>query len=304
MTITQSTIRSNNRPPWMEKPGRVAEVLRGTAVVVILILVIYPCLSVLMTSLASEHDIVRQGGLVLFPTHPTLAAYRAIFSGGVVARSLVVSVVITVIGTVVSMAITTAMAYGLSRPGVTGGRFMLLAAVFTILFSPGIIPSYLVVKQLGLLNSYAALILPVMINAFNMVILRNFFMNIPGELIDSARIDGAGDLAILLRLILPLSKGVLAVITLFYAVNYWNAFFTALLYLDDSSKWPLSLILRLYVLQGQPLGGADQQAGQLNAPTQSIQMAVVMIALIPILCLYPFLQRYFTKGVLTGAIKG
>lgn len=294
---------TQQRPAWMERSGRTAQVAKAVAVVLIMILVLYPCLSVLMTSLATEKDIVRQGGLVLFPLHPTLAAYRMIFAGGVIVHSLLVSVAITVIGTAASMAATVAMAYGLSRPGVTGARLVLLLALFTLLFTPGIIPSYLVVKELGLLNSYASLILPVLINAFNMVVLRNFFMGIPRELIDSARIDGAGDIGTLFRIVLPLSKGVLAVITLFYAVNYWNAFFTALLYINNSAKWPLSLILRLYVLEGQPFPNASS-SGQVSAPVQSVQMAVVMIALVPILLLYPFLQRYFTKGVLTGAIKG
>lgn len=291
------------RPSWMEKPGRISQVLKTAVVVVILIVVLYPCLSVLMTSLATQREITNQGGLVLFPTHPTLAAYKTIFSNSIVVHALLVSVGVTVVGTTASVVVTTAMAYGLSKPGVTGSRPMLYLALFTLLFTPGVIPSYLLVKELGLLNSYAALILPTIVNAFNMVVLRNFFMSIPTELLDSARVDGAGDLAILLRMTIPLSKGVLAVVTLFYAVTYWNAYFQALLYLDDVAKWPLSLVLRLYVLQGQPFPGGDSSLAS-GAPVQSVQMAVVVTALLPILCVYPFLQRYFTKGVLTGAIKG
>ncbi len=179
-------------------------------------------------------------------------------------------------------------------------------ALLSLLFQPGIIPSYLVVKQLGLLNSYASLILPVMLNGFNLVVMRQFFMEIPHELIDSARIDGAGELRILLQLVLPLSGAILAVIALLYAVFYWNAFFQALLYLQDSSMWPLQLVLRQYVIQGSPLPGVTAYAapGGSPPPTQSIQMAVVVVATIPILVVYPFLQKYFSKGVLTGAIKG
>ena len=176
-----------------------------------------------------------------------------------------------------------------------------MLALTTLLFTPGIIPNYLAVKQYGLLNSYASLILPVLVNsAFNLVVLRQFFMNIPGELLDSARIDGANDWDILTKIIIPLSKAVIAVVALFYAVSYWNDFFTALLYLNDSAMWPLQLVLRLYVVQGAPLPSAGDVAE--NAPPlQSIQMAVVVIAMIPILCVYPFLQRYFTRGVLSGA---
>ena len=162
------------------------------------------------------------------------------------------------------------------------------------------------VKQLGLLNSYASLILPVALNAFNLVVMRQFFLEIPHELVDSAKIDGASELRILWSVVLPLSGAVVAVIALLYAVFYWNAFFQALLYLSDSSMWPLQLVLRQYVIQGSPLPGvtAYSAPGGAPPPTQSIQMAVVVVATIPILLVYPFLQRYFTKGVLTGAIKG
>jgi ABC-type glycerol-3-phosphate transport system permease component len=172
-----------------------------------------------------------------------------------------------------------------------------------MLFTPGIIPSYLVVKELGLLGSYAALILPVAINVFNLVVMRQFFMEIPEELLDSARIDGASELRILWSIVIPLAKPVIAVIGLFYAVSYWNAFFHALLYLNDHSQWPLQLIVRMYVLQGSSLAAAGAGDGTPLAP-QSLQMAVVILAVIPILMIYPFLQRYFTSGVLSGAIKG
>ncbi len=212
---------------------------------------------------------------------------------------------ITAVGTLLSLAVTTGLAYGLSRP-VVGRRPLLMLALLSLLFQPGIIPSYLVVKQLGLLNTYASLIVPVALNAFNLVVMRQFFMDIPQELIDSAKIDGAGELHILFRIVLPLSGAVLAVVALLYAVFYWNAFFQALLYLQDSAMWPLQLVLRQYVIQGSPLPGvtAYSAPGGSPPPTQSIQMAVVVVATLPILLVYPFLQKYFTKGVLTGAIKG
>jgi putative aldouronate transport system permease protein len=198
------------------------------------------------------------------------------------------------------------LAYACSRP-ILGGRVILMLALLTLLFPPGIIPSYLVVKQLGLLNNYASLILPVLLSAFNFVVLRQFFMNIPRELTDSARIDGASDVGILLKIVLPLSKPVLAVVALFYAVTtYWNSFFPALLYLSDNSKWPLQLVARQYVLQGSPMLGSTAYGAASSAPppAQSLQMAVVVVAIVPILIVYPFLQKYFTRGVLSGAIKG
>ncbi|MFD3947132.1 carbohydrate ABC transporter permease [Streptomyces sp. NPDC058579] len=286
----------------MEKPTRLGLLLKGLVLVLVVSAVAYPLLGVIGTSFASQTDIIRSPGLVLWPDHPTLEAYRTVLSGGVVTRALLTSLVVTLVGTACSLLATIGMAYGLSRRDVVGSRFILMTALFTMLFDPGIIPKFLTVKELGLYNSLAALVLPTMVSAFNLVVLRSFFMNLPEELYDAAKVDGAGDFRTLVRIVLPLSKAVLAVIGLFYAVTYWNAFFNAMLYLNDAEKWPLAMVLRTFVLQGQSLEGAS--VGESVAPQQAVQMAVLVIAVIPILCVYPFLQRYFTKGVLTGAIKG
>ncbi|MFD9602113.1 carbohydrate ABC transporter permease [Streptomyces sp. NPDC059970] len=286
----------------MERPTRIGQTAKAIAIVVVVLAVAYPLVGVIGTSFASQTDIIKSSGLVLWPDHPTLDAYRTIFTGGVVTRALIVSVGITVLGTLASLLVTVGMAYGLSRRDVTGSRFILMTALFTMLFNAGIIPNFLLVKGLGLYDTYAALVMPTLVSAFNLVVLRSFFMNLPEELYDAAKVDGAGDFRILVRIVLPLSKAVLAVISLFYAVTYWNAFFNSLLYLNDSDKWPLPMVLRTYVLQGQSLNAAS--AGEVLAPQQAVQMAVLVIAVVPILCVYPFLQRYFTKGVLTGAVKG
>ncbi|WP_327349191.1 carbohydrate ABC transporter permease [Streptomyces sp. NBC_01321] len=286
----------------MERPTRVGQIAKVVAIVVVVLAVAYPLVGVIGTSFASQTDIIKSSGLVLWPDHPTLDAYRTIFTGGVVTRALIVSVGITVLGTLASLLVTVGMAYGLSRRDVTGSRFILMTALFTMLFNAGIIPNFLLVKGLGLYDTYAALVMPTLVSAFNLVVLRSFFMSLPEELYDAAKVDGAGDFRILVRIVLPLSKAVLAVISLFYAVTYWNAFFNSLLYLNDSDKWPLPMVLRTYVLQGQNLNAAS--AGEVLAPQQAVQMAVLVIAVVPILCVYPFLQRYFTKGVLTGAVKG
>lgn len=290
-------------PPWMEEPTRLGRLLKGVALVVICALVIYPFLIVLGTSLAPRQEIIDGGGFVLIPHHPTLEAYRVVLSGGVVARSAVVSIGITLVGTAASLVCTVMLAYGLSRPHTTGTRPILLLMLGTFLFAPGIIPNYLVVKQLGLLDSYAALVVPVLLNAFNVVVVRAFFQAIPDELIDAARIDGAGEVRILTRIVLPLSRAVLAVVALYYAVSYWNTFFNAILYLSDSSRWPLQVILRKYVIQGDSMT-ATALGVQTLPPSQSLQMAVLVIAIVPIAAVYPFLQKYFVRGVLTGAIKG
>nr|WP_175609344.1 carbohydrate ABC transporter permease [Peterkaempfera griseoplana] len=298
-----SARRSGNaRPAWVESPSRVGRAAKALLLVLITLAVIYPIVGVVGTSLSDQATISVNGGLVLIPTHPQLDAYREIFAGGVVSRALLVSLGITLCGTAASVLVTVGMAYGLSRPEVTGSRVILMVALLTMLFNPGIIANFLTVKSLGLYNSFAALVLPSLVSAFNLVVLRSFFMGLPGELLDSARVDGAGDFRILVRVVLPLSKAAIAVITLFYAVSYWNAFFNALLYLQDSAKNPLPMVLRSFVIGGQSLHEAA--AGEIPAPQQAVQMAVLVVALVPILCVYPFLQRYFTKGVLTGAVKG
>ncbi len=295
---------SAGRPPWMEKPSAAGRVAKTLLMIVLAFVMIFPFVYVIAVSFSNYQDVIG-GGLILFPRHPTLDAYTTIFRGGIVTNALIVSVGLTFVGTLTNMVMTVTMAYGLTRPSVAGSKFILALVLFTLLFTAGIIPNYLLVKQLGLINSYPSLILPGAISAFNLVVIRQFFMNLPPELLESARIDGANDLWILLRIILPLSKPVLAVIALFYGVAHWNDFFAATLYLNDSTKWPIQLVLRQYVLQGSVLAGSvTPDPSQPAPPAQTIQMAVVVIATVPILVVYPFLQRYFTKGVLSGAIKG
>ncbi|MFN8633328.1 MAG: carbohydrate ABC transporter permease [Chloroflexota bacterium] len=297
--------RRVERPAWMERETFFERAVKLLVLTLISVLVIYPFITVVATSLATQEEITRNGGLiVLWPRQPSLGAYKSILAGGIVTRATMVSIGVTVVGTLLSLVTTTAMAYALSRP-IVFGRAILMLVLFTLLFAPGIIPNYLVVKQLGLLNTYAALILPVMISAFNLVVMRQFFMGIPQELIDSARIDGAGDLKILTHIVLPLSGAVIAVVALFYAVAYWNAFFNAMLYLNDNGKWPLQLVLRNYVVQAAPIPGIASTVDDGGLPpAEAMHMAVLVVALVPILLLYPFLQRYFTRGVLSGAIKG
>lgn len=289
--------------PWMERPSLLGRVAKTVLLVLIAIVMVFPFMYVIAVSFSSYKDVLG-GGLILFPANPTLEAYREVLANGIVTRALPVSTGITLFGTLTSLVLTVTMAYGLSRTNVPGSRFLLFVVLFTMLFWPGLIPSYLLVKQLGLLDTYASLVLPGAISAFNLIIIRNFFMGLPEELIESARLDGASDWHILRFIMLPLSKAVLAVIGLFYGVGYWNEFFNAILYLNDPSKWPMQLVLRQYVLQGSALAGAVADPSIAPPPTQTIQMAVVVLATVPILLVYPFLQKYFTRGVLTGAIKG
>ncbi|WP_327397799.1 carbohydrate ABC transporter permease [Streptomyces phaeochromogenes] len=289
------------RPAWMEKPRPLTQAAKAVALVAVVLLVCVPFLVILSTSLASPEEVVDNGGWVLWPTEPTIQAYRDILDGGIVTHALGVSAGVTVVGTLCSLFCTVTLAYALSRPGVFGGRPVLLLVLFTFLFPPGMIPSFLLVKELGLLDSYGSLIFPVLINVFNLVVLRGFFQSIPDELYEAARLDGAGDWRVLWSVVLPLSKAALAVVGLFYAVAYWNSWFYASLYLE-SDHWPLQQVLRTYVVAGSGLTDTATSEGTVNAP-QTVQMAVLVIATVPILLVYPFLQKYFTKGVLTGAVK-
>jgi putative aldouronate transport system permease protein len=303
------TTRQAPRPAPRRRPRTVGSIvgrgLKGLVLGIAVFFVLAPFLGVVSTSIASPEVLNAAGGFVFLPTSFSLDAYTAIFSGGVVTQALVVSAGVTAAGTGLSLLCSTLLAYSLSFPGSFAHRPILFTVLLTLFFVPGIIPSYLVVKELGMLDSYWALILPTAVSGFNVIVLRAFFMGIPRELIESARIDGAGQLAIFGRIVLPLSKAVLAVVGLFYAVGYWNSFFTALLYMYDSAKWPLQLVLRTYVVNGSTLGGADLGAvGEVLPPQNSIQMATLIISIVPILLVYPFLQRHFAKGVLTGAVKG
>lgn len=288
----------NGTPP----PGLAIRGVKGIVLLLCCAVVVLPFVAVIATSLADQQQITAAGGYVLWPENPSFDAYEAIFRGGVVTRALLVSVGITFVGTLLSVAVVAMLAYALSRPGSWGHRPILLLVLFTMLFNAGIIPNYLLIKQLGLIDSYWALILPTAVSAFQVIIVRAFFMEVPAEIVDAARIDGASEWQILTRIMLPLSKAVMAVVALFQAVAYWGAFFNAVLYINSTEKWPLQLVLRTYVIDNASVGG--DLPGEVLPPQQSLQMAILVVSLVPICLVYPFLQRHFAKGVIVGAVKG
>ncbi len=316
MTVTDSAARrgdraatrarrSAKRPVWMEKPSRLVQGIKFIALLISVVLVIVPFWTVIATSFADQETInANAGGMVMWPTGFTVSSYEALLNGGVVTRALAISVLVTVVGTLLSLAVTACLAFWLSRPGALGAKPMLLLVLGSVLFSPGLIPNYLVVKELGLLDSYWSLILPVMVNGFNVIVMRAFFQNLPQELFESAAIDGASSATVLVKIVLPLSKAVLAVIGLFYAVAYWNAFFNALLYIQTADKWPMALVLRTFVVNQTTIGGDQVGATEALPPQLSLQMAILVLATVPILIVYPFLQKHFAKGVMIGAVKG
>jgi len=290
------------RPPWMAKPSPAVQALKFLVIAAIVLVMLYPFIYVIATSFSADPQGSTTG---LLPKHYNMAAYRTIFAGDVVLRSLWVSIGITLVGTFLALVVTITMAYGLSRTrSVPGTKFVLFVVLGTMLFSAGIIPNYLLIKNLGLLDSYWALILPGVANAFNVVVMRNFFMEIPEELFESARIDGAAEWQILLRIVLPLSKAVIATMTLFYAVSFWNSWFTAFLYMNRGDLFPVTVYLRNIIAGATTAQSAGAAAGDLSQVGANIQSVTIVLTVIPILVVYPFIQRYFVSGVMLGAVKG
>ncbi|PTM56567.1 carbohydrate ABC transporter permease [Desmospora activa] len=284
--------------------SRLFDIFNYILLTVVALVTILPFIHVIAGSFATVKE-VTQKSFLLIPTEFTLDAYRYIFSTDTILRSLFVSIGITIIGTLFSMFLTTMMAYGLSRRDLDGRRVIMFMVVFTMLFNGGMIPTFLVVKAMGLIDSYMALILPTAINAFNLIIMRNFFQNLPAGLEEAAKIDGCNDIGILFRIVLPLSKPVLATISLFYAVTYWNTYMNAILYLNDPTKWPIQVVLRQIVIlaSGMSVDGAAFDPDFVAPPEQTVKMAVIVVATVPVLLVYPFLQKYFAKGALLGSIK-
>ncbi|MFI2223906.1 carbohydrate ABC transporter permease [Streptomyces fradiae] len=293
-----------SRPVWEEEPRRAGLAAKGIVLAGACLAILFPLWIVVVTSLSSRRTIDEAGGLVVVPRDITFVAYQELLGGGQVQRAALVSVGVTVVGTLFSMAVSVLCAHGLSRPGSAGHRWILMTLLATMFFGAGLIPTYLLVQALGLTDTYLALILPSAVSVFNILVLRGFFMNISPELIDSARIDGAGELRILWRIVMPLSRAVLAVIALFYAVGYWSAWFNASLYLSDQDMMPLQNVMIQIVQKQEPPTGLAQmvRTGQLSP--LAVQMAVMVLALVPVAVASPFVQKHFRKGMLTGAVKG
>ncbi|WP_028610163.1 carbohydrate ABC transporter permease [Paenibacillus harenae] len=261
---------------------------------------ILPILYVVSVSLTPFGEVLRNGGFILIPREITFSAYRTLLTESNIPKAFQITVLITVIGTAVNLVLTGLMAYPLSRRNLPARNFFLLMIVFTLLFSGGLIPTYLVVKSMGLLDSIWAMILPNAVWSFNVLIMKSFFEGLPEELFESARMDGAKEFRILLQIVTPLSIPVLLTVGLFYLVGHWNEFFQAIFYVTDRTLFPLQVVVREILMQSQqPLENAENML-----PTQTMQMASVMIASLPVIVVYPFLQKHFTKGMLLGSIKG
>ncbi|WP_248926060.1 carbohydrate ABC transporter permease [Paenibacillus hamazuiensis] len=266
----------------------------------LLLIVLLPCLYVLFSSFSTKSEMLSRG-FYLIPKVWTLNSYGYLFSNHNFTASYWNALQITVGGTALSISATTLMAYGLSRTWLRGRKPLNFMVLFTMLFSGGIIPTYLLTSQLGLLNSYWSLFLNNAILPFNLIVMRSFFQNTPKELEEAARIDGCGEWNLFFRIILPLSMTSVATFIMFYAVFYWNSYFQAILFISDSQKMPLQVFLRQIILESGNSLESVTDGYEFGPP---VKMAVVVMASIPMLVMYPFFQKYFDKGMLVGSVKG
>ncbi len=269
-----------------------------------------PLVYVISMSLINEQEWLSRGGFILWPQNPTLMAYERLFQGTSVMQALGATVARTVLGTALVLLMTTIAAYVLSKRNLPGRKLMLFLILVTILIGGGLIPTYLVVRDLHLLNSIWALILPGLVDSWSVLVLKQFFENIPGELEESAVIDGAGEMALMSKIMIPMAAPAMAAIGLFIGVAHWNSWFDALLYLDEPKWQPIQLLIR-NMFSNSEIGSQFNNLAQHKAyhpvnrvSAESLKMALVVIGTLPIMCVYPFLQKHFMKGMYLGAVKG
>lgn len=277
-------------------------------VAALLVIAVFPLVYVVCVSLTSEAEWLERGNLMLIPLRPTVAAYRRIFvTNSLMMNSFLISVARTVCGTSLEIPCTLITGYIASRRDMPGSKVLMFMVLITTLFSGGLIPTFLVVKDTGLYNSFLAMIIPGLLNSWGMLVFRQFFLNLPHEIEESAEVDGITKLGLMLRIVIPMSAAVLAAMGLFVAVAHWNSWFDALIYIANNQLKPLQLIL--YNMNadanlGYNVNDLTNYDLRARVSTRSLRMALTMIGTVPILCVYPFLQKYFVKGVYVGAIKG
>ncbi|MCZ8517571.1 carbohydrate ABC transporter permease [Paenibacillus filicis] len=286
---------------WSDK---LFHTINYTALALISLICLFPLYYIFAVSFTDPQEyLIRRA--VLFPHQWSIASYKYIFSNNSFIKAFEVSGFLATVGTFLSLAVTSAGAYVLSRKRLIGRRPMMLMILLTTLFNPGIIPPYLLVRDLGLINSIWSLILPVLTSGWYVLLMKGFFDSIPDELEEAAKIDGCSDLGIWFKIVLPLSLPALVAFGLFYAVAYWNTFFSAILYINDPVKRPLQVLLQVLLIESSSTATANAAETAANQPpSETLKMAAVVVATIPILMVYPFLQKHFAKGAMIGSVKG
>ena len=293
----------------MSRDDLIYEIITKMFLVVVMIVIIYPVYFVLVASF-SDPIYVNSGEMLFWPKGFTLLGYQRVFKDSRIWNGYRNTIMYTVLGTILGVVATMLAAYSLSRKDLPGRKNIMFLFIFTMYFSGGMIPYYLVVKGLGLVNSRTLMILSGAVSVYNIIIARSFLeANIPEELKDAASIDGCGNARFFAQIVIPLSKAVIAVIALYLAVSYWNSYFNAMIFLTDTDKYPLQLYLRQILLTVSESASMDssldpQALIQLQQMGQVIKYGVIVVATVPIICVYPFIQKYFVKGVMIGSVKG
>lgn len=280
-----------------------------STLLLMVVVTVQPLLNLLAVSLSDPAKLPGMGGMEILPRGLSFDVWSLLLNHPNVQAGLVNSIFITVAGTAINIVFTALMAWGLSRPGLPGRRILFLLVLVTIVFDPGIIPDYFVNKRLGLLDSYWSVILFKAVNAWYLIILIRFFEEIPQELLDAADLDGANPFQVFWYVVLPLARPALATITLFYIVFHWNEFFRAMIYITDQGKWPLQVVLRQFVIGGDKLAivgvdAANNHTGASQIDLRALKAGMIVLTIVPILVIYPLILKFFTKGTMSGALKG
>lgn len=284
------------------------QIINVLLMLIFMVIIMVPILTVIMTSFVSEAEVARRGSFIIIPEEFDFSAYELLWeSSGNIIRAYGNTIFRVVVGTALNLFFTITLSYGLSKRDLKGRTLLTGFVFFTMLFSGGMIPTFMTVKALGLMDSRWAMVLPCLVNTWNLFVMRNFFYGIPDSLEEAAVLDGANQIQILTKVVLPLSKASIATIGLFYAVHHWNAWFDAMLYINKTSLLPMQNILRNIITSASSLGDLSSEA--YNAmdvlpPTQSLRAAAIIVTTLPIVMVYPFIQKYFVKGVMVGSVKG
>lgn len=290
----------------MSTGERVFNVFNVIFMFVMMFVMFYPMWHVLCASFSDAKQLSSHAGVLLWPDGYSLTAYKLMFKNPMILKGYGNTLYVLFFSMIINMVMTSIAAYVLSRKNVMLNKPITVFIIFTMYFNGGLIPTYLNVKSLGLIDSLWSIILPGAITTYNMVVLRTGFASVPDSLEESAKIDGASSLRILCQIILPLSKATFMVVCMYYAVSHWNGWFYAMIYLNDRAKFPLQLILREILIQNDTssMVGGDVAAGDSAYVSETVKYAVIIISIVPILCIYPYVQKHFTKGVMVGAVKG
>lgn len=283
------------------------DIVNGFLLVLITVIVLYPLIYVVSASFSDPMKVLN-GEIILLPKGINLDAYKKVFADNEIISGYWNTILYTLVGTAVNVILSIITAYPLSRKDLRGGNIFMGLFTFTMFFSGGLVPTYLIIRDLGLIDNFWVMVLPGAISIYNVIIMRTYFQSsIPFELQESAMLDGCSNWRILWVIILPLSMPIIAVMVLFYGVGHWNSYFDALIYLRDQAKYPLQLVLRKILVQNQMqqlMNSASESIAQQQVLAEGIKYATIVVASVPVLIIYPFLQRYFVKGVMIGAIKG